>query len=86
MIFSTRRRRSKKIQAMASTFPTVDASRLRLHRSGWSIGETATAGGWIANGNNGENAILARGASQEEARHWAVKQAETVGMAGGRHA
>jgi len=67
---------------MASPFPTVDASRLRLHRPGWSVGETATAGGWLVTGNNGENAILARGASQEEAWHRAVEQARAVGMLG----
>jgi hypothetical protein len=66
---------------MAYTFPTVDTSRARLHWPGWSVGETATASGWLVTGNNGENAILARGANQEEAWHRAVEQAEAVGMA-----
>ena len=68
---------------MAFPFPTVDASHRRLHRSGWSIGETATAGGWLVIGSNGgDNQICAVGKSQVEAWHHAVRQAEVVGMAG----
>jgi hypothetical protein len=37
---------------------------------------------WIITGTNGENRIEARGASQDEAWHNAVLQAEAVGMAG----
>jgi hypothetical protein len=29
------------------TFPTVDESRDRLHRAGWSVGEIATAAEWL---------------------------------------
>lgn len=55
-------------------YPTPDETFARLHAAGWSIGEAATAGGWIVSGTNGENLILAAGASQ----------AEAVGMAGGK--
>ena len=65
-----------------TTFPTVDFSRTCLHRAGWSIGETATAAGWLATGSNGENSILAQGATQKEAWHRAVEQARAVGMLG----
>jgi hypothetical protein len=54
-----------------TTFPTVDSSRTRLHQAGWSIGEIATATRWIITG-----------ATQAEAWHRAVEQAEAVGMAG----
>jgi hypothetical protein len=66
---------------MAAPFPTVDASRTRLQRAGWSIGETATASGWLVIGSNGENAISATGETQAEAWYRAVEQAEAVGMA-----
>jgi len=69
-----------------TTFPTVDFSRTRLHRAGWSIGETATASGWLVTGTNGENAVSATGKSQAEAWYKALVQARAVGMAGGRHA
>jgi hypothetical protein len=36
------------------TYPTVDESRDRLHRAGWSIGEIATAMRWLATGSNGD--------------------------------
>jgi hypothetical protein len=67
---------------MASTFPTVDVSRARLHRAGWSIGETGTAKGWLVTGQNGENSIRAQGATQKEAWHRTVEQARAVGMLG----
>jgi hypothetical protein len=63
-------------------YPTVDEAFARLHRAGWSIGEMAGTTGWMVTGRNGENAILARGASQAEAWHRAIEQAEAVGMAG----
>ena len=40
-------------------------------------------GGWLVNGHNGKNNILATGSTQAEAWHRAVKKAEAVGMAGG---
>ena len=64
-----------------TTFATVDSARTRLHQAAWSIGETATATRWIITGVNGENAIQTQGATQAEAWHRAVGQAEAVGMA-----
>ena len=69
---------------MTFPFPRPDESFARLHRAGWSIGETATAGGWQVTGSNGENLVSATGKSQVEAWYRAVEQAEAVGMAG-RH-
>jgi len=46
---------------MASRFPSPDESFARLHRAGWSVGETATAGAWLVTGHNGENSIFATG-------------------------
>jgi hypothetical protein len=68
----------------ANPYPTPDQSFSRLHRAGWSVGETATASGWQVSGSNGENAILARGGSQAEAWQRAVEQAQAVGMASQR--
>jgi hypothetical protein len=48
-------------------YPTVDKSRDRLHRAGWSVGEFATASAWWVSGANGENALNARGRTQAEA-------------------
>jgi hypothetical protein len=63
-------------------YPTVDEAFARLHRAGWSIGDTAGTTGWMVTGDNGANAILTRGACQAEAWHRAIEQAEAVGMAG----
>jgi hypothetical protein len=52
---------------MASPFPSPDESFARLHRAGWSISETATAGGWLVTRHNGENPVNATGKSQAEA-------------------
>jgi hypothetical protein len=35
-------------------FPAVDESRDRLHRACWSVGEIATAAGWVVSGTNGD--------------------------------
>jgi hypothetical protein len=35
-------------------YPAVDESRDRLHSAGWSVGEAATAAGWLVTGTNGE--------------------------------
>jgi hypothetical protein len=72
---------------MANNFPSSDESLHRLHRSGWSIGETAvlTADGrqfWLVSGTNGENAICAQAGTVDEAWWRAVQQAEAVGMIG----
>jgi hypothetical protein len=68
------------------TYPTSDECFGRLHRAGWTIGDVAaltnTGQVWIVTGTNGENQIEARGATQGEAWHNALLQAEAVGMAG----
>jgi hypothetical protein len=57
-----------------------------LQRAGWTVGDVAVHGPdgihWLVSGSNGENRIEGRGASQGEAWHRAVEQAEAVGMAG----
>jgi hypothetical protein len=67
-----------------NAFPTSDDSFARLHAAGWSAGEVRllTLGAllWQVDGTNGENAILARAATQAEAWHRACQQAEDVGM------
>jgi hypothetical protein len=62
----------------------ADVSFLRLHRSGWSIGDVA---GWTADGpywlvwrTNDENVIRAEGRTKEAAWHAAELQALGVGM------
>jgi hypothetical protein len=62
------------------TYPSVDESFDRLHRAGWSIGETTSTTVWIVTGTNGENRIHAEGGSQAAAWHLATLQAEAVGM------
>jgi hypothetical protein len=62
------------------TFPSVDESRDRLHRAGWSVGEIATATRWQVDGRNGENLSQAGGRSQAEAWWRACEQARAVGM------
>jgi hypothetical protein len=61
-------------------FPSVDESRDRLHRAGWSVGEFATASAWVVRVTNGENILEARAASQSEAWWRACEQARAVGM------
>ena len=65
-------------------FPTSDDSFARLRAVGWSVGEVRLlrvgALLWQVDGTNGENAILARGATQAEAWHSACQQADAVGM------
>jgi hypothetical protein len=38
-----------------SAYPTIDESRDRLHRAGWSVGEIATATRWQVCGTNGDD-------------------------------
>jgi hypothetical protein len=52
----------------------------RLHRAGWSVGHAAFGATWQVDGTNGENALLARGATLEEAYRLACVQARAVGM------
>jgi hypothetical protein len=63
-------------------FPTVDESRDRLHRAGWSVGEIATAACWVVSGTNGQNLLRAEGAGQAEAWWRACEPARAVGDAG----
>jgi hypothetical protein len=41
-------------------FPSVDESRDRLHRAGWSVGEVAGTGGWPELRSNGEASLRTR--------------------------
>jgi hypothetical protein len=61
-------------------FPSVDESRDRLHRAGWSVGEIASANCWLVTGANGENQLRAEGGTQAEAWWRACEQARAVGM------
>jgi hypothetical protein len=61
-------------------YPSVDESRDRLHRAGWSLGETCFGATWRIDGRNGENQLLVRGTSQAEAWHRATLQAREMGM------
>lgn len=65
-----------------STFPHPDDSFARLHAAGWSIGDVATATGWLVNNTNGENVIHAEGKTQAEGWHRACQQAKAVGILG----
>jgi hypothetical protein len=47
-----------------STYLPVDESCDRLHRAGWSLGETCFGSTRQVDGNAGENRLLATGASQ----------------------
>jgi hypothetical protein len=62
------------------SYPSVDGSFARLHRAGWSIGETGGGGVWLATGANGENVIVTEGQGQAEAWYRATLQAEAVSM------
>jgi hypothetical protein len=37
------------------SYPSVDGSRGRLHRAGWSVGDYGTATRWVISGGYGEN-------------------------------
>jgi hypothetical protein len=61
-----------------------DTAYRRLHRSGWTIGDTAFSRprgvSWRVYGRNGENLILADGNTRDGAWTAAVEQARAVGM------
>jgi hypothetical protein len=69
---------------MGAFMTSSDASFLRLHRSGWSIGDVAVAKPeglvWLVWGSNGENLIRAEGRTKEEAWRNAEMQALALGM------
>jgi hypothetical protein len=48
-------------------YPSPDESFDRLHRAGWSVGKTGSAGAWVTTDSNGENQIHAVGKTQAEA-------------------
>jgi hypothetical protein len=66
------------------TWPTVDESLDRLHRAGWSVGDSAFGSShalvWGVSGNNGENVVIAFGKTRAEAWWRACVQAREVGM------
>jgi hypothetical protein len=57
---------------------------LILHRTGWSIGDTAFVGkegiSWLVFGTKGEHTLRANGKNQEEAWKQACRQAEEMGL------
>ena len=62
-------------------FSSVDESFPRLHRAGWSIGETGRGSSvWLVDETNGSNVIRVKGRSQAEAWYRATLQADAVGM------
>jgi hypothetical protein len=66
----------------------ADAALIRLHRAGWTVGDTAFSGPrgttWVVSGSNGENLIRAFGATPAAAWSEAERQARELGMLDGR--
>ena len=60
--------------------PTIDDYLDRLHRAGWSVGHAAFGSAWQVDRENGENVLLVRAATLEEADRLACVQARAVGM------
>jgi hypothetical protein len=52
-----------------------------LRRHGWSLGDAKFGDTWMVSGTNGENVILARGGTVEEAWRQAAEQARSFGFA-----
>jgi hypothetical protein len=67
---------------MSDSYPSVDESRARLRRAGWSLGEVCQGDTWQVDGSNGENRFVVRGGSQAEAWWAACVMAREVGMLG----
>ena len=65
---------------MSASYPSVDESRDRLSRAGWSLGEACFGAAWQADGTSGENRLLAAGTSQAQAWWRACILAREVGM------
>jgi hypothetical protein len=65
-------------------FSVCDIALIRLHRAGWSVGDTAFVGTtgttWLVSGSNGENLIRACGTTQGEAWTEAVPQARELDL------
>jgi hypothetical protein len=68
---------------MSRAYLTVDECRDRLHRAGWSLGEACCVAARQVDGTNGENRLLATGATQSEAWWRACVLAHEVGMLAG---
>jgi hypothetical protein len=60
--------------------PSTDESLDRLHRAGWSVGHAAFDEVWQVDGTNGENVLLAHGATLTEAYCLALLQTRAVGI------
>jgi hypothetical protein len=58
----------------------IDEIRDRLHRAGWSLGETCWGSSWQIDGRNGENGLLVHGSTQTEAWQRAVEFARSLGL------
>jgi hypothetical protein len=58
----------------------IDECLDRLKRAGWGVGHAAFGATWQVGGTNGENALIARAATLEEAYRLACAQARAVGM------
>jgi hypothetical protein len=65
---------------MSREYPTFDECRDRLRRAGWPLGETCLGALWQVAGANGENRLLAAGATQSQAWWRACVLAREVGM------
>jgi hypothetical protein len=65
-----------------STQPSVDESRDRLHRGGWSIGDAGSGDLWQVCGTKGEHQLRAVGRTQSEAWRNACELAEAAGLLG----
>jgi hypothetical protein len=70
----------------ASDLPSVEVMDERLHRAGWSIGDTALIGPpglvWLVPGHIGENLVRAEGSTRAAAWWASCQQAEAVGRLG----
>jgi hypothetical protein len=65
---------------MSASYPSVDESRDRLRRAGWSLGEARFGAAWQGDGSNGANRLLAVGTSQAEAWWRACFLARELGL------
>ena len=78
--FPTRRAWPGYNVAMSAGYPSVDESRDRLRRAGWSLGEACFGAAWQVDGTSGENRLLATGATQAEAWWRARLLARELGL------
>jgi hypothetical protein len=68
---------------MSAGDPSVDESRDRLRRAGWSLGEACFGASWQVDGSSGDNVLLARGAGQAQAWWRACLLARELGLLAG---